>query len=552
MLKHISIKNYALIETLELEFDNGFTVLTGETGSGKSILLGALGLILGNRADLNSLRDKDFKCIIEGVFFINKNIFNTFFIDNDLDFEENTIIRREISPLGKTRAFINDTPVNLSVLKELGKKLIDIHSQNQTQELNNSIFQCNVLDVASNSDKYLKNYRSNLLNYEIALKKLEELKKLQQTANTEQDYIKFQLEELNGIDLSVNKEEIEKEYNIISNAEDIINISNNGNEAINNSQFGAINGLQELKQSLIKLEKIDFSYKELLERTESTIIELQDIEFELSSRAENLEIDEEKLKYLDELINEINRLEKKHNVLDIKELIILKNNLIEKNNSFESLDNDIIRVEKEVEKHYSKVLDTGNKLYEVRKKGISKLETKIKNILTNLSMPNAVLKVDLIKLEKPTYYGLEDVDFKIITNKGMKFSSLRKVASGGELSRIMLAIKTVLAEKGLLPTLIFDEIDTGVSGEVANKIGDIMKLMGNNMQLISITHLPQVASKGSNHIKVYKEDVGEKTITSIKKLNTKDRILEIAKMLSGNKPTEAAINNAKELLKNKL
>ncbi|MCT4581439.1 MAG: DNA repair protein RecN [Flavobacteriales bacterium] len=548
MLKKISIKNYALIEALELDFQKGFTVLTGETGSGKSILLGALGLILGERADLKSLRDKGAKCIIEGTFEMDQAKFSTFFQANDIDFDKETLLRREITPSGKSRAFVNDTPVNLAVLKSLGERLIDIHSQNQTQQLNTSNFQYQVLDVASNAQQEFQAYQGVLKVYEKTVKELEDLKDLQQKANAEQDYIRFQLEELSNLDLSINKEELEQEYNLLANAEDVIRVSEEAANVINNDQNGVVNALQELKAILGKLERVDHWYGDLLARINSVAIELQDIDFELANKVGALEMDEERLVYLDELLGEINRLEKKYNVIGIQGLVDLKEELEQKENTFSSLEQDIIKLTEATEFQFQEVLSKGKKLSEARLKGVPNLEHKIKAILTELAMPNAVLKVQLSPLEEPTSNGLEEIDFQVVTNKGMAFNSLKKVASGGELSRIMLAIKTILAEKGMLPTLIFDEIDTGVSGEVANKIGEIMKQMGRKMQLMSITHLPQVASKGSYHIKVYKEDRGEVTNTFIKTLNHEERLVEIAKMLSGNNPTNAALDNAKELL----
>lgn len=548
MLKKISIKNYALIEQLDLDFNKGFTVLTGETGSGKSILLGALGLILGERADLKSLRDKSTKCIIEGTFVLNKRNFLPFFKENDIDFDEETLLRREITPSGKSRAFINDTPVNLVVLKRIGERLIDIHSQHQTQKLNTSNFQYEVLDVASNAQSKLKEYQEVLFKYESSLKELEELKDIQQKANAEQDYIRFQLEELSNVDLSIDKEEIEQEYNLLANAEDVIRVSDEAINIINNEHGGIVSSLEELKNVLSKLERVDNWYVTLSERINSLTIELQDVDFELSNKMNSLEVDEERLTYLDELLDEINRLEKKYNVLNVQGLLDLKIELEGKENTFSSIESDIEKLTQKVDSDLKEVLSFGKKLTKERQKGTPLLEQKIKHILNELSMPNAQLKVELSPLDKPSVFGLDNIDFLVITNKGMEFNSLKKVASGGELSRIMLAIKTILAEEGMLPTLIFDEIDTGVSGEVANKIGEIMKQMGRKMQLMSITHLPQVASKGSHHIKVYKEDRGEVTNTFIKTLNHEDRLVEIAKMLSGNNPTNAALDNAKELL----
>ncbi len=548
MLQKLSIKNYALIDKIEIDFTNGFTAVTGETGSGKSILLGALGLILGERADLKSLRNKDEKCVIEGVFKLGKKKFSSFFYLNDIDFEEETILRREITPSGKSRAFINDTPVKLTTLKELGERLIDIHSQHQTQQVNTIGFQSLVLDIASNSSAVFEAYKAALKSYEVILNQIKENEALQQKAVAEQDYINFQLEELSAIDLDQDKELVEQEYNLLANAEDVISISNEVSNIINNEQGGVIEVLQQLEQALSKLERVDDSYQELMARVKSTIIELQDVDFEVSNKLNNLEMDEERLVYLDELLGEFNRLEKKYNVFGLSDLKQLKEELEEKAVQFNSLDNTLEKLYQKAKESKQEVLSVGSKLTGLREKGAVVLEKRIKKILNDLSMPNAIFKVVLSKLEEPSNYGIESIDFQIATNKGSNFDSLKKVASGGELSRVMLAIKTILAEKGMLPTLIFDEIDTGVSGVVASKMGGMMQEMGKKLQVISITHLPQVASKGGSHLKVYKEDKKDQTHTFIVQLNNDERLVEIAKMLSGANPTEAAISNAKELL----
>ena len=548
MLKHLSIKNYALIEALSVSFNHGFTVVTGETGSGKSILLGALGLILGERADLKSLRNKDEKCVIEGIFQLEKKKYKSFFELNDIDFDIETILRREITPSGKSRAFINDTPVNLVVLKELGEQLIDIHSQHQTQRINTANFQYQVLDVASNSQKVLNEYLVELKSFDLVKKKISELEELQQKAIAEQDYIKFQLEELSAVDLSLDKEELEQEYNLLANAEDVIRVSNEAIQIINDDQNGIVNSLQQLEFTLSKLEKVDVVYSDLIKRVKSTSIELQDIDFELSNKISSLEVDEERLLFLDELLGDYNRLEKKYNAINLEELLVIKGGLEGKNGKFNSVDSELKELNKEAKLALSKVLAVGKQLTELRKSGVKVLEGKIIKTLKDLSMPNAIFNVVLSPLENPSSFGMESIDFQISTNKGTEFNSLKKVASGGELSRIMLSIKMILAEKGMLPTLIFDEIDTGVSGDVANKMGDIMKAMGRKMQVMSITHLPQVASKGASHLRVYKKDENNITNTYIEILTQEERLIEIAKMLSGNKPTDAALNNAKELL----
>ncbi len=548
MLKHLSIQNFALIDQLSIDFKKGFSVITGETGSGKSIMLGALGLIIGERADLQSLKDKSKKCIIEGTFHISSESLATFFDNNDLDFETETIIRREITPSGKSRAFVNDTPVKLTVLKELGKHLIDIHSQHQTRLINQSNFQYHVLDTVGDTQNTLLSYQKEYDRYIHLVKELEHLNELQSKAVQEQDFIRFQIEELSKIDLDTNKQEVEEEYNLLANAEDVIRLTNETENIINNEVSGIINGLQQLEYIISKLEKIDSSYQPFAERVQSSIVEIQDINFELNNKISSLEMDEKRLQELDELLGEINHLEKKYNVLSIEELKATKEQLIQQENTFNSLEDSISKLEKEIAEQINTVKTKGKKLSEERKKSAKILEKKIPTFLKDLAMPNAQLKVAFSPLPSFNRNGLEAVAFLIKTNKGTDFSPLNKIASGGELSRIMLTIKAILAEKENLATLIFDEIDTGVSGEVANKMGEIMKKMGNTIQLISITHLPQIAGKGTTHYKVYKKDTNNETNTHIETLSDEQRIREVATMLSGTPPSNAAINNAKELL----
>ena len=548
MLVHLSIKNYALIDSLEIDFHKGFTVITGETGSGKSIMLGAIGLILGERAELKSLRDQTVKCVIEGVFSVSKKLKKSFFDKNDIDFEAEAILRREITPSGKSRAFINDTPVKLNTIRALGEQLLDIHSQHQTQLLNKSDFQYQVLDSVSNSLPLFTDYRLLLNDYNKVTAAINDLLALEQKANSERDYINFQLEELSKIDLELDKNAVEQEYNLLANAEDVIKISTEAISIINEENRGVVATLQQLEVSLSKLEKVDSIYSTLIERVKSASIEMQDVDFELSNRIASLEIDEERLIQLDELLGEINRLEKKYNVLDISELQTLKSELENKQGAFNSIDEDLKKLKIEEAKALSKVMLKGAELTKVRQKGLVLLEKKVMSHLKGLAMPNAIFKVQLQPQSTPSRFGLEMIQFLIATNKGASFGELNKVASGGELSRIMLSIKAIMSENGELSTLIFDEIDTGVSGEVANKMGDMMKEMGTKMQIVSITHLPQIASKGAAHINVYKKDDKEITNTYIQYLNKDERLLEVAKMLSGNNPTDAALSNAKELL----
>ncbi len=549
MLRHLSVKNYALISELEIDFNAGFSVITGETGSGKSIMLGALGLILGERADIKTLKSTESKCIIEGTFNLNQEVFKPLFEQYDLDYEEPSYIRREITPSGKSRAFINDTPVTLNILKELGANIIDIHSQHQTLLLNKSDFQFNVLDAGCGTKKekgaYLKAYSA----YLSVKKELEQLKEDEAKANSEKDYLEFQLKDLNVLPLEdMDTAELEQELNLLENAEEVTRVATEVSEVIQGEHRSIVGDLISAEQMLQKLQGVDPLFVSLSERLNSVIIELRDIEGEVSNKLSSIEMDEGRLNELHELFAEIQRLERKHNVLGAEELIALKKEMQEKLDSVSSLEADIERLNGELITSKNEVIKQGEKLSVKRQKGIPKLEKSILNHLAKMAMPNAEVKIELTKQEEPGKHGLESIEFLVKTNKGSQFEPLKKVASGGELSRIMLAIKVILSSGDELGTIIFDEIDTGVGGEVANNMGDIMKELASETQVISITHLPQIAGKGKNHYKVYKEIKGDQTYTKILTLEKEDRLVEIAKMLSGENPSEAAMNNAKELL----
>jgi DNA repair protein RecN (Recombination protein N) len=548
VLSHLSVKNYALIEELEIDFLKGFSVVTGETGSGKSIMLGALGLILGERADLKALRDPNVKCVIEGTFELSKDLFLPFFVEHDIDFDRQSIIRREITPSGKSRAFVNDTPVVLPVLKELGTSLIDIHSQHQTLLLNKSSFQFDVLDASSEASNIKGDYIQAFYAYKSLDNKLKHLIESERQANSDKDFIIFQLKDFEGVDLeSLSESDIEEELSLLSNAEEVINLSSQVADELNGNN-SVVGNLMNTEQVLLKLLAYNKGYTDLLDRVKSAIIEITDIDEEVSRKVASIDVNENRLAELTELFDVVNRLQRKYNVTTVEELIKVKEDFTLRISAVTNLSDEIELLNNELNKKLLAVKEKGALLSDKRQKGVSSLQSEVKNYLSEMAMPHAELKVELIPNENPSEYGLESIEFLVRTNKGSSFEPLKKIASGGELSRIMLAIKSILSVNGNLPAIIFDEIDTGVSGEVANNMGSIMKKMANHLQVISITHLPQIASKGKQHYKVFKETKEDTTITKITQLNKDERLVEIAQILSGENPSQAAIDNARELL----
>lgn len=551
MLNHLSIQNYALIDKLEVDFSNGLTIITGETGAGKSILLGALGLIAGNRADAQSLQDKTQKCIIEASFNIKDYLLKDFFWANELDYELTTSIRREITPEGKSRAFINDTPVTLTQLKSLAERLIDIHSQHQTLTLNGSEFQLSVVDAYAKHTDTLAEYTVNFKQFKSLEKALNDLLTRESQAKKDLDYFQFQFNELEEAGLKPGEQlEMEQELETLNNAEDIkLNLSK-ASLGLNGGEQNLISSLNEIKAILASLAKYKPEINELSTRLSSAYIELKDISNELESLEQDIVYDPKRIELLSNQLDSIYRLQQKHQVKTVEELIIIKDDLSNKLLEFSSLETDIEKTKKELSTVQKLLITLAKKIATNRKKEISKIEKDIASLLSSLSMPNAQLKVEHIETEILGVNGTDKVNFLFSANKGSDFKELNKVASGGELSRLMLSIKSLIAQLTALPTIIFDEIDTGVSGDVADKVGSIMNLMAKAMQVITITHLPQIASKGQSHLFVYKEDKNDKTYSNIKKLTTDERVQEIAKMLSTGTPTAAAISNAKELLKN--
>lgn len=549
MITSLSIENYALIEKLSVDFTDGFSVITGETGAGKSILLGALGLVLGNRADLSSLKNKDEKCIIEAHFSISKYNLKPFFEANDLDYEEDTIIRREILPTGKSRAFINDTPVNLSELQELSDVLLDIHSQHQTQELSETKMQFQIIDAVATNQDNLESYTALLKEYKQSLAVLNQKKATLSELTKEQEYNSFLLEELLAAQLEqCNQQELESSLEKLNNVEHIKESLVRSLSVANDDQFGVLQYLREIKVNIQKIAGFSEEYEAILQRISSVIIEFDDIEKELQSQSESLYGDPEKMEQITQKLQLIYALQKKHQVQTIEELLVIQNDLDEKVISVSSL-------EIEIEKTAALLLDLESKLnalsdsiHENRAVAIPVLTQKMEAILALLGMENARFSIQINVGEQFLLNGKDEIQFLFAANKGSDFGLLKKVASGGEMSRIMLAVKAILSQYSNLPTIIFDEIDTGVSGEIANKMAQIMKNMSETMQVFAITHLPQIAGKGTVHFKVYKKVEQEQTKSELKLLTKEERITEIAQMLSGIDVTASAIIHAKELL----
>ncbi|MES2810996.1 MAG: DNA repair protein RecN [Bacteroidota bacterium] len=549
MLTSLSIKNFALIEQLEMNFSNQFSIITGETGAGKSILLGALGLAMGNRADLSSLKDKEQKCVIEVHFNVEKYNLKDFFIENDLDYEDATIIRREILPSGKSRAFVNDSPVNLTELQALGAFLIDIHSQHQTHELSNEEYQIEILDAIASNGGVLQDYKQNLSSYKRTKSELKKRKEEKESLSKEADYNSFLLEELLVANLKEGEQaELETILEKLSNVEFIKENLDKSLAIANEEQIGVIQNLKEVKISLQKIANLSSEFKDLLERVSSVLIEFDDINSELNSQAEKLVNDPEKLELVNQKLQSIYSLQKKHNVATVEELLVIQNDLDNKAVLVDDLDNQISKFEIQLENDKIILEELASKISKNREKAVPVLTGQLAEILNQLGMPNARFQFEIKQSQSFLSSGKDEIQLLFSANKGTDFGLLKKVASGGEMSRIMLAVKSILANYSKLPTIIFDEIDTGVSGEIAHKMGDIMKVMSVKMQVFAITHLPQIAAKGNQHYKVYKLDQGESTVSELKLLSKEERVVEIAEMLSGKDISDSALTHAKALL----
>ncbi|MGB5437188.1 MAG: DNA repair protein RecN [Maribacter sp.] len=549
MLSNLSITNYALINRLNVSFMGGFTCITGETGAGKSILLGGLSLVLGKRADLSTLRNKDEKCIVESEFEIGNYGLSSFFAENDLDYEEKTIIRREILPSGKSRAFINDTPVNLDVLSKLGDRLIDVHSQHQTLQLAENEFQFKVIDSLADTKTMRTEYTDQLKKYQNTALQLDGLIDFQANAIKEHEYNSFLLKELEEAQLQEGMlEELEEQYEQMSNIETIVELLSKGHQVLNEEQIGLLNLLTELKQVSNKLSSFGSAYQALDGRIQSVRIEMDDIGSELQELLEKADLDPKVLDEVNTKLQVLYNLQKKHGVREISELIGIKEELAEKVEATENIEAKIAAKEKQLETEKLELDKLASKISKERQKVIPDLKRQLEERLALLGMPNARFNIGIRPAMDFKPNGKDELSFLFAANKGTDFGDLKKVASGGELSRIMLTIKSILAKYESLPTMMFDEIDSGVSGEISNRMAEIMFEMSKSMQIFSITHLPQVASKGDHHFKVYKEDKDSGTLTNMKELSQEERVLELAEMLGGKALSDSAMAHARQLL----
>jgi len=549
LLSSISIKNYALINELHIDFSSGLSIITGETGAGKSILLGALGLVLGNRAELSTLKNTTKKCVVEAVVGIDKYNLKDFFETEDIDYEPNTILRREILPSGKSRAFVNDTPVTLSVLTLLRARLIDVHSQHQTLQVSDQQFQFQLLDAVASNDNNLTSYKSELAKYISEKKRLEEIQLAQREATLQYDYNSHLYNELLEAKLIEDEQELlEEKLEKINNVEEIKQNLSEALQLATDDTIGIQNLLYSLEQKLAKISTYSKEYQELSDRISSVKIELVDIIGEIETANESVDFNPSEADQLNDRLQLIYNLQKKHYVNSISELLSIQSTLSEKVSRVENSEQLLAEQEAIVEEIANKLDIIALKISDARNKIIPKLSKQLENVLADLGMPHARFQIQNTLSENYYKNGKDVLQFLFSANKGGQYGELKKVASGGELSRVMLAIKKILSENSQLPTIIFDEIDSGVSGEISNKMAHIMSQMSQKMQVITITHLPQIAAKGNQHYKVYKEEVNNITTTNLKQLSEDERIVEIAEMLSGKNISDSALIHARELL----
>jgi DNA repair protein RecN (Recombination protein N) len=551
MLTHLKVENFSLIRSLEIDFSTGFTAITGETGAGKSIILGALALILGQRADTQALLLKDSKCTVEGSFMIDGYDLKYFFEKNDLDYDMQTIIRREITPLGKSRAFINDTPVGLNVVKELGDRLINIHSQHETLTLGDTGFQLGIVDAVADNQEIKIIYR-NLFDQHQDLKiKLTELLAEEKKSKADQDYYQFQLNEFEVVNLKPGeKEELEEELEILNHAEQITNGLGRTSALLSENEPSIVDSLSEIQSIFTGLSGFKGEFEEIRQRLENNLIDLKDLSIHILRLSEQTTGDPQRTEAISRRLDMVYHLEQKHRVTGTAALLHLQQDISDKLAEISSLEEEIQKVTGEISNAFTQLKDKGKTLTESRKAVTGKIATEITSTLKQLGIPDAVFSVQCEPLNEYITSGTDRIIFLFSANKGLQAGELGRIASGGEMSRVMLAVKSLISQRKLLPTLIFDEIDTGVSGDIAGKVGNIMRRMSNSLQLIAITHLPQIAGMSDNHYLVFKEHDNGSTTTSIRKLTKDERITEIAKMLSNETVTEAALATAKELLFN--
>lgn len=552
MLKSLFIENFVLIDHLSIDFVSGFSVITGETGAGKSILLGALGLILGERADLKSIKSGAKKCTIEAVFDISQYHLEDFFERNDLEFQErDCIIRRELYVEGKSRAFLNDSPVSLSILKELKEYLIDIHSQHQNLLIGEHGFQLHVLDALAETDSLLKEYQGE---FRILRQKSRELVQRQEAVKAlkaQEDYLRFQLEQVTEMNLEEGEDEsLAEELKKITHAEEIKGALFQLENLLDGEEYSFLGNLHEATHSLSQIEPYFHSIKEIRDRLKSVHIELQDVFSEVSQMQESVEFDLERMRFVSERLDGINSLLHKHQLKNLEELFALKSVWEKELSVIDSSDDELVRMKQEIDKITERVLTLGQQLYEKRSAAGEELASNVMTMLKSLGIPYPMFRVDFKQLEKPTDQGLDEVRFLFSANRNVEMREVEAIASGGEIARLMLCIKVLVARVSALPSIIFDEIDTGLSGETAAKMAEMMREMGKYMQVIAITHLPQIASKGKEHYFVFKTDCEYREETKIRQLSREERIEEVARMLSGNELTQTARKNAEELLSN--
>ncbi len=548
MLKHLSVKNYALIDHLDLDLNQGFTAVTGETGAGKSIILGALGLILGNRADLKALRDPQRKCVIEGTFELSDG-FQLFFEEHDLDFEKQSIIRREITPSGKSRAFINDTPVKLTQLNGLAMHLIDVHSQHQNLLLNDRAFQLELLDGFAKNASALSRYQKEYTAYQKLQKEQKRLEQLAQSELGDADYLQFLFDELENAKLVPGEqEELEQDLERIENSGAIEAALRQALTMADGDDASVSFLLKRMQGALSGIQDYDPELGPLVERLESITIELDDIRLELEGKTQQTEFDPAEQERMDERLSQLIALQKKHQVASLEELINKKDTLEARIADITEVERGLSEIKKKQDQQLGQLEKAATQLTQSRLEVLPGLETEIQKLLAQLNMPHAIIQIEIHAGQQYSSTGRDIVTFMFTANKGSSPEPLHKIASGGEMSRVMLAIKAIMAQSKSLPTIIFDEIDTGVSGETAGKIGEILAAMGQHLQVLSITHLPQIAALGAHHLKVYKQVNEQNTYTHLKPLSNKERVEELARLLSGNKITDAALKNAENLL----
>ena len=552
MLKHLYIKNYALIEELDMDFQEGFSVITGETGAGKSILLGAIGLLLGQRADSKSIQTGANRCVIEAEFYLEGFGLETFFSENDFDFEGHTCtLRRELTSAGKSRAFINDTPATVAQLKELGSYIIDIHSQHQNLLLANENFQMEILDILGNNEERIKQYSTIYQDYKTLEHALEKLKERINSDKENEDYLRFQLKQLSEFNPVAGEDEtLQEEAETLSHAEDIKSALFQATERMSGEQYGIVSSLRQVLQTLQSATRHYPAAEEWCARVEEAYIDLKDLSQELEEKAESIAFDPQRLEAINNRLDELYTLEKKHHTDSAEGLLRIKEQLAQQIGEMDCSEEDIAEKEKELAQVKKNLVEKAGELTQSRSEAATLLQEKMHSMLAPLGMPNAHLDVQVAPLETPSAKGMDQVVFFFSANKNGTPRPIADVASGGEVARVMLSLKTLISKAKQLPTIIFDEIDTGVSGNIADCMAQMMKEMASNhkMQVISITHLPQIAAMGATHYRVYKEDTSDQTLSHIKQLDKEERIKEIANMLSGAQVSQAAIENAKQLL----